>query len=178
MEYISSDTNVWLDFAVINHLELPFRLPYVYLMNEDAVHDELLSPPELGNNLIELGLIETAMTEEEFFLAEEYMGCYSKPSVYDCVALAIAKCRGIILLTGDGPLRKAAKAEGVTVIGTIGILDRLYGGEYIDKEVYLECLERLREHNGGPVRLPIKELEKRIENIKMHIHEPYKRMAG
>ena len=48
MEYISSDTNIWLDFANIGHLELPFRLPYTYLMNVDAVHDELLAPPELG----------------------------------------------------------------------------------------------------------------------------------
>jgi hypothetical protein len=31
MEYISSDTNVWLDFMMIEQLELPFRLPYIYL---------------------------------------------------------------------------------------------------------------------------------------------------
>lgn len=29
MEYISSDTNVWIDFSVVNELELPFRLPYL-----------------------------------------------------------------------------------------------------------------------------------------------------
>ena len=43
MQYISSDTNVWLDFAIIERLELPFRLPCIYLMHGDAVHDELLS---------------------------------------------------------------------------------------------------------------------------------------
>lgn len=48
MEYISSDTNVWLDFEVIGKLELPFKLPYTYLMNDDAIQDELLSPPGLG----------------------------------------------------------------------------------------------------------------------------------
>lgn len=47
MEYISSDTNVWLDFATINRLEIPFKLPYTYIMNEDAITDELLSPKEL-----------------------------------------------------------------------------------------------------------------------------------
>ena len=31
MEYISSDTNVWLDFMMIEQLELPFRLPYARL---------------------------------------------------------------------------------------------------------------------------------------------------
>ena len=73
MEYISSDTNVWLDFETINRLDYPFRLPYIYLMNNDAVQDELLSPPGLGERLKCLGLRETELTEEEFFLAEEYM---------------------------------------------------------------------------------------------------------
>ena len=42
MEYISSDTNVWLDFVTIDRLDYPFRLPYTYLMNVDAIQDELL----------------------------------------------------------------------------------------------------------------------------------------
>ncbi len=162
MEYISSDTNVWLDFVTIGRLELPFRLPYIYLMNEDAVHDELLSPPELSKNLLGLGLVETELTEEEFFLAEKYVVCFSKLSTYDCVALAIAKCRNITLLSGDGSLRKAAQSEGVPVIGTIGILDQLYNGDYIAREEYLDCLKELQQYNGGKVRLPEKELEKRI----------------
>ena len=90
MEYISSDTNVWLDFVTIDRLDYPFRLPYTYLMNNDAVQDELLSPTGLGENLKSLGLQETELTEEEFFLAEEYMSRFSKPSMFDCIALAIA----------------------------------------------------------------------------------------
>ena len=42
MEYISSDTNVWIDFQEIGKLELPFRLPYVYLMNDEAVMNYLV----------------------------------------------------------------------------------------------------------------------------------------
>lgn len=166
MEYISSDTNIWLDFAIIGHLELPFRLPYTYLMNVDAVHDELLAPPELGKRLLLLGLVEIELTEEEFFLAEEYVEHYVKLSVYDSVALSIAKCRNIVLMTGDGALRKAAQMENVPVMGTIGVLDQLYQREYIEKEVYLECLLRLQEFNGGKVRLPAKEIGRRIEEIK------------
>lgn len=165
MEYISSDTNVWLDFAVINKLELPFKLPYTYIMNEDAVEDELLSPKELKDNLVMLGLQTVELSEKEFYLAEEYNAKYSRPSLFDCVALAIAKVRGITLLTGDGPLRKAAEQENVTVIGTIGVLDRLYEGKYIEQEEYAECLKELLKNNGEKVRLPAKELEKRIENL-------------
>lgn len=171
MEFISSDTNVWLDFELIGHLDMPFKLPYKYLMSNDAVHDELLAPPDLGNRLINLGLVETELSEEEFFLAEEYMNRFCKPSMYDCVALAIAKCRGIVLMTGDGPLRKAAQAENVTVIGTIGVLDKLFANKLINADKYLECLERLKQLNGGKVRLPSKALEERISSINFSVRQ-------
>ena len=163
MVYISSDTNVWLDFSTINKLDIPLKLPYTYIMNEDAIENELLSPKGLQKALIGLGLKAVELSEEEFYLAEEYSAKYSKPSLYDCVALAIAKVRGITLMTGDGPLRKAAEHEGVAVIGTIGVLDQLYQGNYIGAEEYVGCLKELQKHNGQKVRLPEKELQKRIE---------------
>lgn len=164
MEYISSDTNVWFDFVIIDKIELPFMLPYKYIMNEDAIDDEMLSPKALKDNLISLGLQAVELSEEEFYLAEKYNAQYTKPSVYDCVALAIAKVRGITLMTGDGALRKAAKQENVPVIGTIGILDQLHNGNYIAKSEYLSCLEALLKENGKKVRLPKSALLERLDN--------------
>lgn len=163
MEYISSDTNIWIDFAIIEKLELPFKLPYIYLMDNDAIEDELLNPSEIGRRLIDLGLRKTELTEEEFFLAEELINKYAKPSLYDCIALAIAKVRGIILLTGDGALRKAAQTEGVNVMGTIGILDELSEGGYIEQEEFQYCIKELLNLNGSKVRLPEGELRKRLK---------------
>ncbi len=82
------------------------------------------------------------------------------------MALAIAKVRGITLLTGDGPLRKAAEQENVSVIGTIGILDQLYEGQYISKSEYLNSLMDLLKNNGGKVRLPEEELLARVNIVK------------
>lgn len=163
MEYISSDTNVWLDFAAIHRLELPFKLPYTYLMHEDAIEDELLSPKELKGTLVGFGLRAVELSEEEFYLAEEYSARYARLSRYDRVALAIAKVRGILLMTGDGSLRKAAERENVKVIGTIGILDQLFDGKYIGEKEYLYCLNALLKNNGQKGRLPEKELKKRID---------------
>ena len=163
MIYISSDTNVWLDFYIINRLDYPFRLPYIYIMNQDTIEDELLSPKNLGEQLIALGLESTEINEEEFYLAAEYMDRYARPSKYDCIALAIAKVRGIILLSGDGPLRKAANAEGVKVMGTIEILDQLYELKKISQIEYIYCLKELQNYNGNKVRLPANELKSRIE---------------
>ena len=135
-------------------------------MDQDAIEDEMLNPPGLGENLVRLGLQKTQLTEEEFFLAEELTEKYRRLSLYDCVALSIAKVRKIILLTGDGPLRKAAVSEGVRVIGTIGILDQLLEGRYIDSNDYFDCIAALLGHNGGKVRLPENELRKRLDNMK------------
>ena len=126
MKFISSDSSVWIDFVAIQRIELPFRLPYTYIMSEDAVDDELLSPPGLGQKLISYGLVPVAITIDEFLLAEQYGNRYKKLSVYDRIALAIAKIRQITLLTGDGALRDAAKSESVPVTGTLGILDQLW----------------------------------------------------
>ena len=117
----------------------------------------------MSKKLLALGLVTAELAEEEFFCAEKYVQYYSRLSVYDCVTLAIAKCRGIALLTGDGPLRKAAKSENVPVVGTIGILDQLYDGGYIARAEYLECLRQLHRYNGGKVRLPEEKLRKRLE---------------
>ncbi len=166
MEYISSDTNIWLDFENIDRLDLPFKLPYIYLMDGDAVEDELLNPPGIADKLIKMGLQKTELTEEEFFAAEEFVNRYAKLSLYDCIALAIAKIRNLTLLTGDGPLRKAAKVEDVRLIGTIGILDRLLEGQYIDSGEFQYCIKELLKRNGGRVRLPESELRKRLQMKK------------
>lgn len=167
MEFVSSDTNVWIDFSVIHRTEIPFRLPYTYIMNSDSIEDELLSPTGLRDELLRCGLVSVDIEIEEFELAESFGSKYLKLSIYDCIALSIAKVRNITLLTGDGALRKAAVDEGVSVIGTIGVLDQLYDGGFIDEGEYEFCLLELQRCNGQEVRLPKAELATRLQ--KLHI---------
>lgn len=166
MEYISSDTNVWIDFMAIDKVELPFLLPCTYIMSDDAVNDELLSPEGFKDALLQNGLKPVEYTEEEFTLADSYGSRYPKLSIYDRLALSIAKVRGIILLTGDRPLRRAAATEGVRVVGSIGLLDRLRDESYISNDQYLECLQLWQQQNGGHIRLPQTALEERIKQTK------------
>ncbi|HPT87345.1 MAG TPA: hypothetical protein PL004_05780 [Bacillota bacterium] len=166
MEYISSDTNVWIDFFIIGRIELPFRLPYTYIMNSDAINDELLSPGGLRDELLRCGLVSVDLTIEEFNLAEKFGLRYPRLSIYDRIALAIAKSRQILLLTGDKALRNAAKRENVTVIGTIGILDQLLDGGYINESDYEFCLIEWEKRNGQEVRLPKGEITLRLQRLK------------
>lgn len=164
MEYISSDTNIWIDFNTISKTDLPFRLPCTYVMYKEALRREIITPPELLSELQKLGLVGVELTIEEFNYAQGLARKYLKLSGYDRTALAIAKLRNIPLLTGDNPLRKAAIKEGVEVFGTIGLLDKLYEGDYISKSEYKICLESLQEHDER--RLPTDELKKRIESLR------------
>ena len=164
MEFISSDTNIWLDFNTISRTDLPFRLPCTYIMYKEALRKEIICPPELLDRLQKSGLIGVDLTIDEFFYADELSKKYVKLSGYDRTALAVAKYRKIPLLTGDNPLRKAAVKEGVEVFGTIGLLDRLYEGEYINKLEYRFCLESFLEHKER--RLPTDELQKRIDSLR------------
>ncbi len=163
MEFISSDTNVWIDFAVIESIELPFRLPVTYIMSKYAVEEEVLTPKGLSSELLSYGLKPVEITTEEFILANSYGSTYIKLSQYDRIALAIAKNREIELMTGDKALRNAAKNEGVKVIGTLGILDRLYDQGLISSDEYKNCLNGLLLNNGSKVRLPKEEISKRLK---------------
>ena len=165
MEYICSDTNVWLDFSAVGETGLPFRLSYTYVMNRDAIEDEVLSPAGLGDELKSYGLQPVDLTTEEFVLAERYGLVYRQLSRYDRIALAIARCRHIVLLTGDKALRKAAQTEGVSLIGTIGILDQLWEEGKISESEYKVCLERWLNHSTYGRRLPINELQERLRRL-------------
>ena len=165
MEYICSDTNVWLDFSAVGRTHLPFRLPYTYIMNSDAIEDEVLSPEGLGRELVELGLQPVDITIEEFLYAEDLGRMYKQLSRYDRIALAIAKKRSIILLTGDKALRKAALTEGVSLMGTIGLLDQLWTEGRIEQEEYQGCLKAWLDQQTYGRRLPKNELLERLRGL-------------
>ncbi len=165
MIFISSDTNVWIDFDVLGRLDLPFKLTYTYLMTEITIEEELLSPG-LKDKLISLGLQKTELSPEEFTLVLDYEQKYLQLSLHDRIALSIAKLRAIPLLTGDGALRKAATREGVQLMGTLKILDELHQTEIIQTEEYEHLLKCLKAGNGKKVRLPKEEIEKRLNHLK------------
>ncbi len=130
------------------------------------MESEILSPTGFLDELVADGLVGVNITIEEFLLADRWGNIYPKLSVPDRIALAIAKQRGIVLLTGDKALRKAASQEGVSTLGTLGVLDRLLSGNYITKDEYLTCITSLKKHNGYEARLPADELDKRLDNNK------------
>ena len=89
--FISSDTNIWIDFDEINHTEHPFLLGHEYYISSASFEDELIQSDELRAALLAHGLRLTELTDEEFALASRYRTVYRKLSLYDTFALSIAK---------------------------------------------------------------------------------------
>lgn len=120
--------------------------------------------------MLEAGLVGVDITIEEFSLADSWENIYPKLSIQDRIALAIAKQRNIVLLPGDMALRKAATKEGVSIMGTLGVLGRLYEGSYITSDEYEYCLSEFLRRNGVVVRLPNSELKKRLAGLKSKLN--------
>ena len=167
MQFISSDTSVWIDFSTIGFLQAPFLLndQFTYMMVGDSIDAELLYPLALRTDLLKYGLHRTDLTEEEYQLAIRFTTIYPQLSAYDRFALSIAKVRKIILLTGDGRLRKAALQEKVEVHGTLWVVDQLWAKRRLQGEEYKTLLAQLENHCGKEVRLPLDEILKRIKEL-------------
>lgn len=162
---ISSDTNIWIDFQILDAIMLPFKLSHKFYLSEEALEDELLTPPGVDKCLVDYGLISLKITDEEFLYAITIRNKYPKLSIYDAIALAISKKRAFILLTGDKRLRKAAMEEDVEIRGTIWIFDELLRENIITEQEFIEFMKELKKQNGKNIRLPESEINKRIKRI-------------
>ena len=160
--YISSDSNIWFDFNSPDRFDHPFRLDYELYISRAAFDEELVEPTTLRIALLEHGLQLADIQDDELQLALSYQQKHSRLSVHHSFALAIAKYRGWILLTGDKPLTKTAKEEGVECHGTIWVYDQLVAAGKITPEEKRIAMDGLIELVlAGKRRLPLDELRKR-----------------
>ena len=161
--FISSDTNIWIDFYEISHLDHPFRLEFEYYISKQAYKDEMLKSEEMRVDLLREGLKLTDVEPEEFVLAMEYQIKYHALTMYDAFALAIAKSRCWILLTGDKPLRTAAEKEHIECHGVIWVYDELRAAGKLTSAEYQTAIgDLIRAVQNGHCRLPLEELKKRM----------------
>ena len=160
LQSVSSDTNLWLDFEAVNHLELPFQLEMTYLMSRIAIIEELIEPNDIANRLYSYGLQAVDLNTDEFELVARFRILYPRLSKHDAASLAIAKTRAIPLITGDKPLRNAARNEGVSCIGTLWVLDHLFEKGCISECLYKSILQGFL--NNDVRRLPKQAIWERL----------------
>ena len=150
MKLVVTDANIVIDLVAGGLLEEMFRLPGWEFCVPDVLYEEELADHH-GLLLTGLGLkIETLPADAVEYVAglrQRYRG----PSTNDLFALALARSRGGVLLSGDGPLRKAAEAEGVEIHGTLWLGELLFEAGLVTAKRMTDAYEAMR---GDGSRLP------------------------
>lgn len=148
-----TDTNVWIDLYHGGLIQQAFRTDHTWLI-VDVLIDELVDPD--GHALISQFSSTKAKivsaTGVEVTTALGYAAKYPNPSRNDLIALAVAKTRSGILVSGDAKLRAAAKQESVESHGSLWVLKMLVDDEFISKPEGIESLKTIMAHNE---RLPV-----------------------
>lgn len=116
------DSNVLIDLHIGGLLPDFFRLP-LELVAPDVIIGELEEAE--GEQLIELGLHKEELSRDQVLEVEELAAEHRGVSPKDLFALVLARSLRAALLSGDRGLRRIARAQGLSVHGTLWVLDEL-----------------------------------------------------
>ncbi len=98
-------------------------LPYGFLVPDILYVSEFNEKEKAEISKLEFKILE--FDENQVAEVLDFKAAHSGPSVADWFAFIGAKDNQAIFLTGDGALRQAAEEKGLTVHGTLWVLDEL-----------------------------------------------------
>lgn len=156
-----SDANIIIDIIAGELTAAMFALDYEYAVPDILYADEL---EEQHSNIVQAGLKLIELSPESVNTANAYFqqNTASRVSANDCMALALAQQEACNLLTGDAKLKQLAMTQGVTVYGTLWLVERMLVGKHINVEGAQAAYQKM-EDDGS--RLPIKEIQKQIKKF-------------
>lgn len=158
MSILVSDTSVLIDLERADLLEEMFLLPFEFVVPDLLYGRELAG--ELGDRLLGLGLRIEILTPAELRRATIVNRQYTRLSVPDTFAFAIAESRRWGLLTGDSTLRELAVAEQIDMHGVLWLFDQLADGNHVGFDRLHGGLTNLFAHPR--CRLPANEVRRRL----------------
>ncbi len=161
MLLLISDANILIDSEVGNFSAHLFQLSYEIAVPDVLFESEL---QERHVHLLQIGLKLKSLTSQAVQMTEHLSIKYPRPSLLDCMTLALAIQEHCPLLTGDKDLRNAAKMEGIEVHGTIWILEKLLEKKLIDQNQARHSVNQMK--NKGS-RLPWGEVDKLLDSITL-----------
>lgn len=158
MRVVVTDANIIIDMAAGSLLEEMFRLSGWEFCVPDVLYVEELQ--EHYGNLPARGLRVLAQPAESVDQIAQLRLRYRALSTNDLFALTLARSMGCALLSGDGPLRRAADAEGVEVRGTLWLMHALLGAHLVTVDRAAAAYEAMRIDGS---RLPWADAEAQIK---------------
>jgi predicted nucleic acid-binding protein len=162
---VVSDTSCMIDLRKAGLLEALLRLPYTFVMPNTLFEDEwmCLSAGE-KRALCALGLEVHDLAEPLVKRASRYFNEHARLRLNDCFALVLAEeIDGCILLTGDGPLRRIAEANGIEVRGVLWVTDELEAHRVVPLQALHDALRLF--HDDALVFLPPDDVLRRIRRL-------------
>ncbi|AGC77948.1 hypothetical protein LX97_03473 [Nonlabens dokdonensis] len=162
MKIVINDANILIDLVKLELIDAFSKLDFDLHTTDfvlDELNDEQKTPITNLNNGKKLTVIETTETID-FQGITTILGKSTGLSFEDCSVWYYSKKMSGILLTGDGKLRKQASKDKIEVRGIIYLFDVLLIQNLISFQDAIEKIKQLMLLNN---RLPIKEIEKRIE---------------
>jgi hypothetical protein len=162
VEILVSDTSVLID------LERCALQERVFALDARIVVPDLLYERELrnynGEELRRLGLRVEGLTGEELQVAQALRIEAPAITVPDSLALALARERNWILLTGDGTMRALAVDQRVICHGVLWLLDQMEQAAVVTFQQLDTGLRQLAGHRR--CRLPRHEIDDRLRRYE------------
>ncbi len=151
-----SDTNIWIDLRNAGLLDAMFDLPLT-LCCTDFVLSELKDFDHL--HLLARGLVVETLDELATAGLFPLIQAHNNSSLADLSCYQLAQQTGHALLTGDGRLRKQAKADGLQVHGALWLLDQMVMHQIIEPKNAATSLQSMLDSGAW---LPMDDCQKRL----------------
>lgn len=158
-----SDTSVLIDLERGGLLEAVFTLPHEFAVPDVLYHREMQG--DWGERLVRLGLRVEELAKDAVANALRYGQQRAALSVPDTFALALAKERQWLLLTGDAQLRELAETEAVECHGVLWLVDMMEAAGTPGIGPLHDGLTALAAHPR--CRLPRREITVRLERYRV-----------
>jgi predicted nucleic acid-binding protein len=129
----------------------------------DGVYDECIYPDELGSAIIAAGISIIQSGSALLKQAEVLRRSRRAISVVDALCLVHAQARGCVLLTNDGPLRRACQMLGVEVMGTLGVIQYCSDNGLVSAPELVNWLVALSEPKHRLPRADLADLMDRLQ---------------
>ena len=152
-----TDANIWIDLYVGGVLVQAFDLDIEWVTTDLAIEESKDDPK--ASVLVGLGLQVLSLPGEAVMEIPDLSRLYPGPSPEDLSLFILARDADVVLVTGDGALRKAAEAEGIEVHGVLWVLDLMAEAEAISSQQAGDALTAML---AGGARLPKGEVDRRL----------------
>ncbi|TYP57440.1 hypothetical protein [Thermosediminibacter litoriperuensis] len=151
------DNTVLVDIEKGNLLSRLFICPYSFITT-DLVYNEFKRRNNM--DLVKYGLNVEGLSGSHIRQIYELRQQYPKLSIPDLSIFVLAKYKHIALLTGDKNLRILARKEGLSLHGTLWVMDEMVKNKIISPKTAIESLSLMLEQQRF---LPKEECIKRIK---------------